>query len=76
MKNKKGRYIVKKIENREQGGEYDQRGHLSISYDVQFENKEGYEHIAEFVFMKDAVAFKKLMNLKLSEKGLYLWSLR
>lgn len=63
--NKKGRYIVQRIRN------YSHFGEEETSYDVQFEDKEGFEHIAEFVFRSDAVKFKKLKNNELLEKGLY-----
>jgi hypothetical protein len=66
---KKGRYIVKKIENREGNKTY-------ITYDILFENKEGFEHIAEFIFMSDAIKFKKLKNVELEQKRLYNWSIK
>jgi hypothetical protein len=66
---KKGRYIVKRIKNQDGNKTY-------ITYDVHFENEEGFEHIAEFVFMSDAIKFKKLKNAELEQKGLYDWGIK
>lgn len=68
---KKGRFIVTRCPNRNSNNFIDY-----ISWDVSFETKEGFEHIAEFVFRSDAIKFKKLKNNEFLVKGLYDWGLK
>lgn len=50
---KQGKYITLKIEN------YPDK---DISYDIYFEDKEGYSYVGEFVERKNALLFCKIKN--------------